>query len=117
MQPLRTILTALAERPDVSGAIVVSDEGLIVESVLANGHDPEAIAALAATAIRGLANLGGAVGSGPAHQVAVDGANGAFILQRLPSGATLLVLAAPAGDLGALLYDIRRHAPALVSLV
>jgi hypothetical protein len=35
----------------------------------------------------------------------------------LPSGGILLVLAAPEGDLGTLLYDLRRHSPALVSLL
>ena len=49
MHPLRTILTAFAERPDVLGAAIVSDEGLLVESALPERFDAEAIAALAAS--------------------------------------------------------------------
>ena len=116
MLPLRSVLSALAERPGVAGVVVVSDEGLVVEAALPPGCDGDAIAAIAPTAIRGLAALGGAVGLGPAIQVAVESDDGAYVLQRLPSGATLVLLTAGDGDLGTLLHDIRRHAPALASL-
>ena len=116
MQPLRSVLTAFAERPDVAGAIVVSEEGLIVESALPGGMDAEAIAAHAAEAAKSLAELAASLGQHALVQFAGDGPDGAFVLQRLPSGATLLALAAPDGDLGELLHDLRRHAPALASL-
>lgn len=117
MHPLRTVLAAFADRPDVLGAAVVSDEGLVVESALPASLDPEAIAALAATAQRTLQTLGAATGHGTPRQTVVEADRGIVILERLPTGSTLLVLAAPDGDLGALLHDLRRHAPALVALV
>jgi len=117
MHPLRTVLTAFAQRPDVLGAAIVSDEGLVVESALPSHFDADAIAALAATAQRTLQTLGGATGHGPPSSAVVEASGGILIMERLPTGSTLLVLAAPDGDLGALLHDLRRHAPALVSLV
>jgi predicted regulator of Ras-like GTPase activity (Roadblock/LC7/MglB family) len=108
---------ALAERPDVTGAVVVSDDGLVVESSLAGGLDPDELAALATTAGRAIASLCDASQIGDLIQSAIDCTLGLLILQRLPSRATLLVLAAPDGDVGVLLYDLRRHAPALVSLL
>lgn len=115
--PLRSVLQALAERPEVAGVVVVSDEGLVVESVLPAGVDREAIAALGATALRSLAGLGQAAGLGSPSGVVVDAPGGALVLQRLSgSTASLVVLAADAGDLGSLLYELRRHAPALASL-
>ncbi len=118
MPALHDILTALADRPDVAGALVVSDEGLVIDNAPGSaGADPEAAAALTATAQRALAGLGEALGHGPPRQVVVDAAGGVSVLQRLPSGATLLVIAAADGDLGALLYDLRRHGPALSELV
>ncbi|HEX3928944.1 MAG TPA: roadblock/LC7 domain-containing protein [Gemmatimonadales bacterium] len=116
MQPLRSVLHAFAERPGVTGVVVVSDEGLVVESALPDGRDAEAIAAIASTAIRGLSALGNAAGLGPMTHLAADTDAGALVLQRLPSGATLLVIVAPDADLGTLLFDVRRHAPALVAL-
>lgn len=117
MQPLRSVLTALAERPDVAGAAVLSDEGLIVESALPEGLDPDAVAAHAVTALRALDALSGAVAHGRAHQLVSEGDRGVMVLHRFATGATLLVLASPEGDLGALLYDLRRHAPALEPLI
>ncbi len=117
MQPLRSVLTALVDRPDVAAAVVVSDDGLVVESHLPEGLDAEELAALATSAGRAIAALGHAARSGPLAQAAIECDRGTLVLQRLPSGAILLVLAADQGDLGTLLYDLRRHAPALVSLL
>ena len=117
MQPLRAVLVALAERPEVAGVAVVSDEGLVVESALPSPLDPDAVAAHAVSVIRTLASLGGAVAQGAPRQVVVEGPSGVMVLHRLHGGATLLVLAAPGEDLGVLLSDLRRHAPALEQLI
>lgn len=117
MQPLRSVLMALVDRPDVAAVVVVSDDGLVVESNLTPGLDAEELAALATSAGRAISTLGEAARSGELAQATVECSHGTLVLQRLPSGATLLVLAADAGDLGALLYDLRRHAPALVPLL
>ena len=116
MQPLRSVLMALADRPEIAGAIVVSDDGLVVESALPPEFDPEELAALATGAARNLAGLSQAAHRGPMVQVVVDGADGSMVLHRLPNG-TLVVLAAEGGDLGTLLHDLRRHAPSLISLL
>jgi predicted regulator of Ras-like GTPase activity (Roadblock/LC7/MglB family) len=117
MQPLRSVLLALADRPEVAGVAVVSDEGLMVESALPADLDPDAVAAHAVSVVRYLASLSGAVALGAPRQVVVEGTLGALVLHRLPGGATLLVLAAPGDDLGVLLNDLRRHATVLDQLV
>lgn len=117
MPPLRSVLLALAERPDVAGVIVVSDDGLVVEASLPAVLDAEELAALATSAARSVNSLGEAAQAGPWMQVAVESDRGTLVVQRLPSGGILLVLAAEDGDLGTLLFDLRRHAPALVSLL
>ena len=117
MQPLRSVLMALSDRPDVAGVVVVSDDGLVVEASLPTGLDAEELAALATSSARSVASLTGAARGGEWLQAAVESAAGALVLQRLPSGGILLVLAAEDGDLGNLLHDLRRHAPALTSLL
>lgn len=117
MQPLRSVLMALADRPDVAGVVVVSDDGLVVEASLPAALDAEELAALATGAARSVGGLCDAAQSGPWVQAAIESSHGALVVQRLPSGGILLVLAAAEGDLGTLLYDLRRHAPALVSLL
>jgi len=117
MQPLRSVLQALAERPDVAGALVTSDEGLVVESSLEPTIDGDELAALATAAARSLDALAAAAGGGDPVQTAVDGTLGTLVLQRLPTGGILVVVAAQDADLGALFYDLRRHAPALEALL
>jgi predicted regulator of Ras-like GTPase activity (Roadblock/LC7/MglB family) len=117
MQPLRSVLTAFAERPDVAGAVLVSDDGLVVEARTPGGLDVDELSALATTAARSLAALCEAGGAGTVDQAVIDGSSGTLVLQRLPTGALLIILAAPEGDVGQLLYEVRRHAPALVSLL
>ena len=117
MQPLRSVLAALAERPDVLGAVVVSDEGLVIEAALPSGLDPDAVAALTAGAQRAVAALSATTDQGVPSETVVASPGGTSVLVRLPSNATLLLLASPEADLGHLLYELRRHSPALTALV
>ena len=117
MPPLHDVLTALAGRPDAAGALVVSDEGLVIDSALPDRLEAETIAALAATAYRTLHGLTTALHHGVPAQVVIDSAAGVVVLCPLTSSSTLLVLAAPEAELGELLYDLRRHGPALAELV
>jgi predicted regulator of Ras-like GTPase activity (Roadblock/LC7/MglB family) len=115
--PLRAVLQALVDRPEVAGAVVVSDEGLVVEAALPPAMDRDAVAALAATALRTLGGLTHAAALGEPAQVVVDAPGGVLAVQRLAGSTSLVVFAADAGDLGALLYELRRHAPALSPLI
>ncbi|MEO8478369.1 MAG: roadblock/LC7 domain-containing protein [Gemmatimonadota bacterium] len=115
--PLTDALETLAGRPDVAGALVVSDEGLVIASAMPHDAQLEAIAALAATAQRALVSLSSAIGHGPASQTVLDGPDGSAVIVRLDSGATVVVLAALDGDLGELLFAIRGELPRLSGLV
>jgi predicted regulator of Ras-like GTPase activity (Roadblock/LC7/MglB family) len=117
MTPLAAVVAALVDRPEVAGIAVVSDEGLVIEAHLAPPVDRDATAALAATALRGLDTLGEATRRGAPRLVVLEAEGGPTILHRLGNGATLVVLATPGGDLGRLLYELRRHAPALLEVI
>lgn len=117
MPPLHDVLTALAGRPDASGTLVVSDEGLVIDAVLPPGIEAEAVAAHAATAFRSLHGLAEALQSGPPAQAVVESAHGVVVLRHLRTGTLLVVIAAPGAELGDLLYDLRRHGSALAELV
>jgi predicted regulator of Ras-like GTPase activity (Roadblock/LC7/MglB family) len=117
MPPLRDALATLAGRPDARGALVASDEGLVIDAVLPGGVEAEAVAAHAATAFRSLTGLSGALHLGAIRQAVVESDGGVLIGQQLARGVTLVVLAAPHAELGELLYDLRRHGPAIAELV
>jgi len=115
--PLRSVLQALVDRPEVAGAVVISDEGLVVEAALPATMDPDAVAALAATALRTLGGLTESATLGEPIQVVVDAPGGVLAVQRLSGRTSLVVFATDAGDLGSLLFELRRHSPALAPLV
>jgi predicted regulator of Ras-like GTPase activity (Roadblock/LC7/MglB family) len=117
MPPLHDVLATLAGRPDASGALVVSDEGLVIDAALTAGVEAEAVAAHAATAFRSLHGLSSALQHGTPIQAVIDAQFGVVILNQLTAGTLLVVLARPDAELGELLYDLRRHGPALAELV
>jgi predicted regulator of Ras-like GTPase activity (Roadblock/LC7/MglB family) len=110
---LRTLLTGIAQRPEVTGAAIVSGEGLLIEHALPAGTDGEALAALAATVIRQIAELGGAARLGHPTSAVVEFSGGPAIIGMVDGGAALFVMARPDADLGELLYLVRRHRPAV----
>lgn len=116
MTPLRSVLAALAERPDVAGAAVMSDEGLVISSCLPDALDPDAVAAFTVSAHRALEALSGTVRHGALDEAVISSGGGAMVLVRLGAGAILLLLATPEGDLGNLLHEVRRHGPTLAAL-
>lgn len=116
MSVLHQILSALAERPGVAGAMLLSDEGLPVAAALPSSVDVEAVAAHTATVWRNLAILGGVTGTGTPEEIVTEAPGGVVILRRLGPGTTIFILAeGTAPDVGALLHDLRRHASVLLA--
>jgi uncharacterized protein len=110
---LRTLLDGLINRPEVTGAAIVSSEGLVIEHALPPGTDGEALAALTATVIRQLFEMGGAARLGTPTGAVLEFAGGPAILGMVDGGAALVVMARPDADLGELLYLVRRNRPAV----
>lgn len=116
MSALQQIVTALADRPGVAGAMLLSDEGLPVAASLPPGVDLEAVAAHTATVWRALATLGAVSGAAHPDEIVTEGPGGVTILRRLGPGTTIFVLSdGDAPEIGALLHDLRRHASVLLA--
>lgn len=109
---LRTLLNGIAQRPEVTGVAIISGDGLLIEHALPPGTDGEALAALAATVVRQLAELGTASRLGHPTGAVIEFSGGPAIIGMV-DGAALFVMARPDADLGELLYLVRRHRPAV----
>ena len=117
MTGLADVVRTMAERPDVAAAVLVSGDGLPIQHAGGRTLEPDAVAALAATSARHAGTLAEALALGPMETMVLECAGGLIVLTRLGSGDWLLVLPADGADLGDLLYDLRRHRPALASLL
>ena len=116
MTGLADVLRGLAARDGVQGALLLSGEGLPIEH--AGGEvDTDAVAALAATLAQCAGRLGEGASRGELSVAVLDYERGPVVLARAGASDWLAILARPEADIGPLLYDLRRHGPALAGLL
>lgn len=115
MVTLPDLLSSLCRRPGVLGAVLVSRDGLPIDS--AGEGDAEALAALAVSLLRQAERVADATERGALRQGVLELAQGVVIFAPVGPEGLLLVLAEPERDLGTLLHDLRRHRPALAALL
>ena len=117
MTGLGDVVRTMAERSDVAAAVLVSADGLPIQHAGRRALEPDAVAARAATAARHGGGLADALELGRVETRVLECGSGLLAVARLGSGDWLLVLPAEGADVGALLYDLRRHRPAIASLL
>ena len=117
MASLSEVVRALAGRAGVDAVVVASADGLPIDQAGERSLDAEALAALSTTFARDAARLGDAIGRGPAGTAVAELADGTLLAAPLGDGNVLVVLAGADADVGSLLFDLRRHRPAVAALL
>lgn len=83
------VLKELKERVGIRGALVMSDDGVVVASDLCDGLQPDSVAALASAAIVQAARATSRLGLGPAERVTLSARFGRLVF--IPLEGLLLV--------------------------
>ncbi|HEX4601879.1 MAG TPA: roadblock/LC7 domain-containing protein [Gemmatimonadales bacterium] len=117
MPTIREVVEALARRAGVDAVVLVGRDGLTIDSHSANGVDAENVAAVLPAVINGMAQLGQAGGRGDFGTGVLEFGAGLAVVSVLNADALLVVLVRPATNVGALLYDLRRHRSAIAGLL
>ncbi|HKW42170.1 MAG TPA: roadblock/LC7 domain-containing protein [Gemmatimonadales bacterium] len=117
MPTIREVVEALSRRSGVDAVLVVGRDGLPIDSRTANGVDGENVAALLPSVINGMAQLGEAGGRGEFGTGVLEFGSGLAVVSVLNRDALLVVLVRPSTNVGALLYDLRRHRSAIAGLL
>jgi predicted regulator of Ras-like GTPase activity (Roadblock/LC7/MglB family) len=117
MATIRDVVEALSRRTGVDAVVVVGRDGLPIDSHTQNGIDAEGVAALLPTVIKSLVDLGEAGGRGDFGAGVLEFGAGLAVVSVLNADALLVVLVQPATNVGALLYDLRRHRAAIAGLL
>jgi len=117
MATIRDVVEALSRSNGVDAVLVVGRDGLPIDSRVANGVDADSVAALLPTAIKHMAQLGDAGGRGDFATAVLEFGRGVAIVAVLNAEALLIVLVQPATNVGALLFDLRRHRTAIAGLL
>jgi uncharacterized protein len=113
----RGVLRGLQAASDcVRSCALVSYDGLMLASVLADGVDPDRFGAMCASLLALSTRAAREVERGTLRQVILDGELGPMLLTRAGSAGVLAVAADPAKNLGKLILDTRNAAGALAAL-
>jgi len=117
MATIRDVVEALSRRTGVDAVLVVGRDGLPIDSRTANGVDGENVAALLPAVINAMGQLGEAGGRGEFGTGVLEFGSGLAVVSVLNADALLVILVRPSTNVGALLYDLRRHRSAIAGLL
>jgi predicted regulator of Ras-like GTPase activity (Roadblock/LC7/MglB family) len=117
MATIREVVEALSRSNGVDAVVVVGRDGLPIDSRVANGVDADSVAAVLPTVIKHMAELGAAGGRGDFGTAVLEFGKGLAVVAVLHADALLIVLVQPATNVGALLFDLRRHRTAIAGLL
>lgn len=115
MPLLTESLQAIAGRSGVRSVLVVSADGLPIESAGASIPDPDELAALVSGMVRPAAQLTAAGGIGDTQRIVLESGEGLALLGLVREGHWLVVLCQPDADIGTLLFDLRAQHPSLAA--
>ena len=105
------VLQQLRQRnPDVTAAVLATNDGLAVHSDTAGGADADTLAALAADVAVRAARMAEDCSQGSARQVLVQADGGYIVASRVGDDFCLAVTAKAEASLGLLLISVRKAA-------
>lgn len=117
MPTIRDVVQVLSRRPGVRAAIVLGHDGLPIDSVSHDGIDPEGVAALVPPVVAACDRLGSVTAFGTFGAGAVEFDGGIALVATLTPDALLALVVGPGTNVGALLYEIRKHRAAIAGLL
>lgn len=98
----------LASTPEIEGAALVSDDGLIISSVLAPPAEEDRVAAMSAAMLSLGERIARELGRGSMEQVYIKGSNGFALLTAADEHTVLTIMASNEARLGLLLLELRK---------
>lgn len=109
-QITKLIKTLSSTTPDVEGAAVVDNDGLMIASALRADIEDDRIAAMSAALLGMSERIVRELGRGQFSLVMLRGSEGYTILTRCGADSVLILLATDAAKLGLVFLDISRAA-------
>ncbi len=117
MPTIRDLVAAIRRRDGVDAALVLGRDGLLIDHQADAGLDAESIAAHVPSILVHADELAAAAGQGHLLTAVHEQVSGTAVIAAMSPEAVLLVLLRPTADLGALLFDLRRHRANIAALV
>lgn len=112
-----TLADLLRAAADIEAAAVVSFDGLPMASALPVGMDEDRVAAMSAALLSLGERAAQGLGRGDLSQVYVEGENGTVFLVSADDEAVLVAVAAGGAKTGLMLYEVRRAAAKVATVL
>ena len=117
MPTIRDVVQALGRRDGVDGVIVLGRDGLTVDATTRDGLDADGLAALVPSVAAACSRLGSAASRGDFATGLVEYGGGMAVISVLTPEVLLALFIQPDVNIGALLYELKRHRSAIASLL
>jgi predicted regulator of Ras-like GTPase activity (Roadblock/LC7/MglB family) len=114
---IRDLVATVRQFEGVEAALVLGRDGLVIDSATDAGVDAEGVAARVPSILQFCDELGQAAAKGALRTAIVELDGGLVVLSAMSAEVLLLVLLRADANVGALLYDLRRHRSGLAALV
>jgi predicted regulator of Ras-like GTPase activity (Roadblock/LC7/MglB family) len=116
-QITRVIRNLTSTTPDVSGAAVIDNDGLLIASALAQEVDEDSVAAMSAALLGLSERIATELERGNMEMTTIKGSDGMTIVSRCGPEAVMCVLADPRAKLGLIYLDSARAAKEISRLL
>lgn len=117
MATIRDLVATLRRFDGVTGAAVLGRDGLLIDHDANAGVDAEQMAAHVPSILQFADELGATAAAGSLQTAILEHQEATVVLAAMSADVVLMVLLRPDANLGALVYDIRRHRAGLAALV
>ena len=117
MATIRDLVATLRRFDGVTAAAVLGRDGLLIANDANEGLDGEKIAAHVPSILQFADELGTAASVGSLQLAILEHQEATAVLAAMSAEVVLLVIVRSDANLGALVYDIRRHRAGLATLV
>lgn len=117
MPTIRELVAAIGQRDGVEAAIVLGNDGLLIDGHTSGTLDAERLAALVPGIVAAASEFSTECSRGALVSGVLEYERGVALVSSLTPDALLLVLVHPSANVGALLYELRRHRGHIASIV
>jgi predicted regulator of Ras-like GTPase activity (Roadblock/LC7/MglB family) len=114
---IHDLVRALAQREGVEAVVITGRDGLLIDTRTTGNLDGEHLAALTPAVAAAAESIGQAAARGSFTSAVVEYERGHAVISAVSAEAFILLVVHSSANLGALLYDLRRHRANIASLV
>jgi len=112
-----TVSTLVSGTPDIFGAAIVSDDGLMIASALGAETDEDSIGGMASILLSLGTRAAAELGLDDLEQVLIRASKGNVLMVKAGDGGVLLILMEKRAKLGLVFLDVKRAAAVIADLI